>query len=30
LSDDEAINAYFDGHEEEFYAIEEIEVEFQD
>jgi hypothetical protein len=29
LSDDEAINAYFDGHEEEFYAIEEIEVEFK-
>lgn len=30
LTDDEAIGAYFEGHDEEFYDIEEIEVDFED
>jgi hypothetical protein len=30
LSDDEVIRLYFDGHDEEFYDIEEIEVDFED
>ena len=30
LSDDEVIRLYFDGHDEEFYDIEQIDVDFKD
>ena len=30
LSDEEVVNAYFDGHESEYYSIESLKVDFAD